>query len=557
MVVNSVFLLKTFKAYVIIVSNRKGKEILKMQNGKLGVMLDCSRNAVMKPEQIKKFVDYISAFGYNMLELYTEDTLETVDEPYFGYMRGRYTAAEIKDIDEYCKSKGVELIPCIQTLAHLGCIFRWGDYEKIRDVNDILLIGEERTYAFIENIFTSLERNFTSRTVNIGMDEAHLVGLGKYLDKHGYRDRFGLLKEHLERVISIAKEHGFKPVMWSDMFFRLAAHGDYYGNVKGAAEFLKDKVPEGVGLTYWDYYHTEKRTYDQMNKEHKALDGDSWFAGGAWTWHGFAPFNAWTMKTMRPAMLSAKDHGVNNILITMWGDNGKECSFYSVLPSLYFIAETYRGETSLKKIKENFNEITGENFDAFMKLDTPNYIGGNKANFNPCKYMLYNDLLTGIYDVYVPAGTAAEYKKHAAAIKRAGKNSKFKYIFECLYRLCDLLAVKSELGKKIRAAYNSGDKEELRKLVAEIKKCEVKLDRFYPSFAEVWKRENKPFGFEVQDARLGGLKRRLITVRERLTEYLDGKADVIPELEETLLKHDELVLASDGVWTRIVSANNV
>ena len=53
-----------------------------------GVMLDCSRNAVMKPSAIKKFVDYLSAFGYNMLQLYTEDTYEVKNEPYFGYLRG-------------------------------------------------------------------------------------------------------------------------------------------------------------------------------------------------------------------------------------------------------------------------------------------------------------------------------------------------------------------------------------------------------------------------------------------------------------------------------------
>ena len=549
--------MKILKAYVIIVTNRKGKENLSMQNGKLGVMLDCSRNAVMKPEEVKKFVDYISAFGYNMLQLYTEDTYEVVDEPYFGYMRGRYTPAEIKDIDEYCKGKGVELIPCIQTLAHLERIFRWNEYEGICDVDNILLIGEERTYALIENMFTSIEQNFTSRTVNIGMDEAHMVGLGKYLDKHGYQNRFGLLKAHLERVISIAKEHGFKPVMWSDMFFRLANNGEYYGKVKGAAEFLRDKVPDGVNLIYWDYYHTEKRIYDEMNKEHKAIDGDSWFAGGAWTWRGFAPYNAWTIKTMRPAMLSARENGVNNVLITMWGDNGKECSYYGVLPSLYYMAETYRGEKSLKKIKEGFNRITGENFDSFMKLDLPNRIADNKKSFNPCKYMLFNDLLTGVYDVHVPDGTAAEYKKYTSSIKRAGKNSKFKYVFDCLSALCDLLAVKSELGIKLRAAYKSGDKEELLRLVLEVKKCEVKLDKFYSRYAEVWKRENKPFGFEVQDQRLGGLKRRLITARERLTEYLDGKADVIPELEETLLKQDEFLLASEGLWTNIVSVNNI
>ena len=54
-----------------------------------GVMLDCSRGAVYKKETVEKFIDFLSAAGYNMLQLYTEDVYEVDGEPYFGYLRGR------------------------------------------------------------------------------------------------------------------------------------------------------------------------------------------------------------------------------------------------------------------------------------------------------------------------------------------------------------------------------------------------------------------------------------------------------------------------------------
>ena len=84
----------------------------------LGVMIDCSRNGVMKPIVVKKFIDYLALMGYNTLELYTEDTFKISDEKYFGYLRGGYSANEIKEIDAYAQSKGIELIPCVQGLAH-------------------------------------------------------------------------------------------------------------------------------------------------------------------------------------------------------------------------------------------------------------------------------------------------------------------------------------------------------------------------------------------------------------------------------------------------------
>ena len=57
---------------------------------KLGVMIDCSRNAVMSVPTLKRWIDITASLGYNMLMLYTEDTYEVDNQPYFGYLRGRY-----------------------------------------------------------------------------------------------------------------------------------------------------------------------------------------------------------------------------------------------------------------------------------------------------------------------------------------------------------------------------------------------------------------------------------------------------------------------------------
>ena len=64
-----------------------------------GIMIDCSRNAVRRPETVKRIADIMSEMGFDTLMLYTEDTYEIEGHPYFGYMRGRYSAEEIRDID--------------------------------------------------------------------------------------------------------------------------------------------------------------------------------------------------------------------------------------------------------------------------------------------------------------------------------------------------------------------------------------------------------------------------------------------------------------------------
>jgi hypothetical protein len=168
------------------------------------------------------------------------------------------TQEELKDIVSYCESIGVEVIPCIQTLAHLAQIFRWKPYGEINDFADILLVGEDRTYELIENMFKTLRKCFSSKHVHIGMDEAHMLGFGKYLEKHGIENRFEILQKHLSQVMQIAQKYNFKPIMWSGMWFRLANNGEYYPTEPILTEEVIKLLPTNLGLVYWDYYHTEK-----------------------------------------------------------------------------------------------------------------------------------------------------------------------------------------------------------------------------------------------------------------------------------------------------------
>lgn len=49
-----------------------------------GIMIDVSRNAVLKIETVKDIIRYMARMGLNMLMLYTEDTYKMEDYPYFG-----------------------------------------------------------------------------------------------------------------------------------------------------------------------------------------------------------------------------------------------------------------------------------------------------------------------------------------------------------------------------------------------------------------------------------------------------------------------------------------
>lgn len=532
-----------------------------MEKNYFGAMLDCSRNGVLKVNKVKEYIDILAKFGYNALELYTEDTFEIEGEPYFGFMRGGYSKRDLKELDSYAKSKGIELIPCVQTLAHLNGIFKWYVYNEVNDTKDILLLEEEKTYALIEKIIATMRECFSSNKIHIGMDEAEAVGFGSYFKKHGFKNRYELLNEHLNKVIDIAKKYDFTPCMWSDMFFKMASGGYGLNDYDNVPKEMVEAIPKDVNLVYWNYYQSKDTTYSKMLKVHKEIDNNCWFAGAAWSWIGFAPNNHWSMKHLKCAMTACRNQGVKNVLITIWGDDGQECSHFALLSSLYYAKRIYDGETSVSKIKKEFNELTGESFNAFLDLDIPNFISSNRIEknvFAPSKYGFYGDVLNGYFDLYTPDGAGKQYKNYASRLRKHAKASKnYGYIFDNLASLCDFLSVKFELAKRLRKAYKEKDFNELNVIVKDIKRAEVKLNKFEKTLKARWNEDFTPNGYDVLDIRIGALKQRLKTARQRVSEYLENKALSIPELEceNMRLSKWEQELLTASKWRELVTVN--
>lgn len=506
-----------------------------------GTMLDCSRNAVMTVESVKRWIDLTAKLGCNTLHLYMEDTYEVDGQPYFGHLRGRYSKAELKQIDAYAAAHGMQVIPCIQTLAHVNALFHWPVYREIHDAADILLTGDERTYALVDGMFRTLRECLRTNIVNIGMDEADLLGLGKYLTLHGYRDRFSILMEHLRRVSEMAKKYGFELLMWGDMFFRLAG-GDYFTNFNQdpklgeIPEEVRQLVPENIHLVYWDYFSRDRQSYERNIDAHNAIKSGSWFAGGLWTWAGFAPHNTFSIATMREAMKACHAKGVENVVMTMWGDNGAECSKFAVLPALFTVSQMAQDIDDVETIHANFEREFGIPFEDFRALDligTQN--DSAEAIYNPEKYLLYCDPFMGQFDNRVKSGDAAGYADCAARLAVYADHAEYGYLFRSLRALCAFLSVKADLGIRTRAAYLSGDKKAAKALSTDYDAALERLDAFYAAYEQQWMHENKPQGFDVVDLRIGGQRQRLLHCRDRLLAYAEGQLDRIEELEEPVL----------------------
>ena len=509
----------------------------------LSVMLDMSRNAVMNVDSLKNYISIISKMGYNALFLYTEDTYEVEDAPYFGYMRGGYSADELREIDAYAAERGIEIVPCIQTLAHLETISRWDKFPM--DTPDILLADDDRTYELIDKMFSTLKKCLKTRRIHVGLDEAHNLGRGKHLDTYGYEEASAIMRRHLNRVLEIAKKHGYEIMAWSDMFFRFWNKGKYIIPKTEVPKEYRDIIPPEVIPVHWDYDITVESRLSDMIENHRQLSDKTWYAGGIQTCSGLIPHLGYSIKSMTNAINVAKRMNVRNIMITIWGDNGGECSRYSTMPALYYIAQYAKGVTDREKIAAGFERAFGIPFDSYLLLDSPNGIAPSKKRVglpcNPSKYMLYSDPFLGYLDYTVADGSYEFYlEKEQLLFDVARSSRRYGYLFDSAAKLCALLKYKYSLGKRTREAYRADDREALRRLAEhDYSEASRALRSFINAFEKQWMKENKPYGFEVQDIRLGGVQRRLDSCRKRILAYLDGKLDSIPELEKEILPFGE------------------
>jgi len=503
-----------------------------------GAMFDVSRNAVMRVETVKEIMARMALMGLDTFMLYTEDTYEVEGHEYFGHMRGRYTKKEIKDMESYAETFGIELIPCIQLLGHLPTALAWPEYKSIRDTNDTLRADCGETYKFIDDILRSVSETFKTRRIHIGMDESNFLGRGRWLDHNSYEDQNIIFYRHLGKCLEIAKKYGFKPMMWSDGFFDVDGKHGYRDSIIFTEE-MKNKIPRGVDHVYWEYNIGDEETYTKLIKLHREISDKVIFAGGIWTWMSPCPSYGKTINKTLPALNACIKNGVKDVFATIW-HNGAECPLVTSLLGIMLFAEMdYTGVYDLDTIKKRFEFICGVNADDILLLDKADHPDGGdiSRNANPTRFLMYNDPLAGLCDYHVSdVDFSSVYQELSDYYEKVSKkDGLFKEAFSYYSALFRALDKKAEYGVRLKSAYDNKDFASLQKLYEESFEIQENIRNLRSAHRKSWLYYNKAFGFEVFDMIYGAMESRFETVRYHLEKLKEDSNYVIEELKEKRL----------------------
>ena len=509
-----------------------------------GILFDCTRGNVITVKHFKHWLRRLALMGYNLAMLYTKDAYQLPDEPYFGYMRGAYSLDELKEIDAYAKKLRIEMIGSIQVLGHLEPILRWSAYQQVRDTSSAIMVDEPQTYELVEKMIKFWSEAFSSRRIHLGMDECQDLGRGRFMNEHGYESQFDLYNRHLGKVCTICDKFQLKPIIWSDMYFRYAnAKQEYYDTKSRIPDEVKKAIPKNVRFSYWDYYHREPGIYESMLARTGELNGTKpVMASGIWTWKRFWTDYEMTGATVRPCIQACRKTGTDELIFTLWGDDGGYCEFDSAFAALAWAADYASNEKENEdRAAKLFEAVCGTSYRLQMICGALCYTY-NGSQDKVVKILpgplLWDDPLMGIAWREFPG-----YKPELAETLLAG----FKKIMELIephradtaaghlnfaWNLANVLVLKLELRKMLEHAYATHDFNTLETIAERyVPDLIDAIDGLQEAFRVQWKRSFKSFGLELMQIRLGGLSERYRELARVIEEFVAGEIDSIPELE--------------------------
>ncbi len=213
-----------------------------------GSLLDCGRHFMTK-DYVKRYIDLLAYHKMNVLHWHlTEDQgwrIEIKKYPRLteiGSWRGKgedryggfYTQEDVKEIVEHAKKRYVTVVPEIEMPGHslgalaaypkLACTsgpfevgVRWGVYD------DVYCGGNDKVFAFLEDVLREVMELFPSEYIHIGGDECPkkrwkaCAKCQARIKSEGLKDEHELQAYFIKRMEKFLNDNGRRLVGWDEI----------------------------------------------------------------------------------------------------------------------------------------------------------------------------------------------------------------------------------------------------------------------------------------------------------------------------------------------------
>jgi len=273
-----------------------------------GIMLDVSRGKVPDEETLRRLVDLCVHLKLNVLMLYVEHTFRFRRHPRIGTGASPLEAGTLRALDDYAAGRGVELVPCLQSLGHMENVLCWPEYAGLEetDLGWTVSPADPATYELIGDLYGEFLPNFRSPLFNANCDEPWDLGRGRSAERAAALGPGGVYLEHVSRIRDLAARLGKRTMIWGDV-----------------VHAYPERIPEiDRDLILLDWWY-EAGIVDYERVAAFARNGiEFWVCPGTSSWNSLFPRVDNSLVNIARWADAGRRHGASGLLVTDWGDFG-------------------------------------------------------------------------------------------------------------------------------------------------------------------------------------------------------------------------------------------
>lgn len=309
---------------------------------RLGWEFCIAQGKVPKLETAKRLVDIAGKLGYDQIQLFSKAAFRYEKHPEASFERSPYTWKDVKELEEYCLSKGIELVPYQALFSHMepylavprlnalaeapdaGVKARWGVTKYPMGLCPV----DPRSIRLVDDILDELLPNFRSSYVNTGCDEFIEFDDGGVRSAAAVKERGALevYVDFIRKMESSVRRRGKTMMCWADVVLK-------------HPEAVKS-VPKDVVLLNWGY--GAKHPFDAQCSVLAKSGHRFWVCPGTSGWNSLVGCVGNMKANVSAAYAAGVKHGADGLLLTTWGDGGHPQPWIVELPGLVYAAALVR-----------------------------------------------------------------------------------------------------------------------------------------------------------------------------------------------------------------------
>ena len=348
-----------------------------------GIMLDVSRGKVPTRATLEALVELCSRLRLNVLMLYVEHTFDFRAHPEIGRSASPLDAETILSLDAYAADRGVELVPCLQSLGHMEHVLSLERYASLAESDRLWWLSPSHpgTEKLLRELYDEFLPLFGSSRFNANCDEPFDLGRGLSAKRQPRKKPGTLFADHVGRLEELTQRHDKQLMIWADFAHQ---HPDQLA-----------RLGKGVVLLDW-WYEAE---FDENRIARLRREGfEVWACPGTSSWNALFPRIANAQQNVNRWADAGRRHGAKGLLDTDWGDfghyNALGASFHGYAWSAQ---QAWSGRVTPGDFDRAFSGwVFGEESAAigrlYRRLGAVEDAGFQIANGSPLQYLYFDAL---------------------------------------------------------------------------------------------------------------------------------------------------------------------